>query len=88
MYLIILCFGTLFGLGAFFLSAGFLRLPTSASTKAVMTVSSRNKQSKSLDAAIMDMAIKVSRLVKLSDFQRRKLESSLKSADISITPET
>lgn len=33
MYLILLCFGTLFGLGAFFLLAGLLRLPTSASTK-------------------------------------------------------
>ena len=88
MYLIILCFGTLFGLGAFFLSAGLLRLPTSASTKAVMTVASRNKQSKSLDAVIMDMAMKVSRLVRLSDFKRRKLESALKSADISMTPET
>ena len=38
MYLILLCFGTLFGLGAFFLLAGLLRLPTSASTKAVLTV--------------------------------------------------
>lgn len=53
-----------------------------------MTVTSRNKQSKSLDAIVMDMAIKVSRLVRLSDFKRRKLESALKSADISMTPET
>jgi len=30
LYLILLCFGTLFGLGAFFLLAGLLRLPTSA----------------------------------------------------------
>lgn len=87
MFLIILCFGTLFGLGAFFLSAGLLRLPTSASTKAVMTVTSRKKESKSLDAVVMDMALKVSRLIKLSDFKRRKLESTLKSADIPMTPE-
>lgn len=83
-----LCFGTLFGLGAFFLSAGLLKLPTSASTKAVMTVTSRKKQSKSLDATVMDMALKVSKLVRLSDFKRRKLESALKSADIPMTPET
>ena len=88
MLLIILCFGTLFGLGAFFLSAGLLRLPTSASTKAVMTVTSRKKESKSLDAVVMDMALKAARLVKLSDFKRRKLESTLKSADIQMTPET
>ena len=88
MLLIMLCFGTLFGLGAFFLSAGLLKLPTSASTKAVMTVTSRKKQSKSLDATVMDMALKVSKLVRLSDFKRRKLESALKSADIPMTPET
>ena len=88
MLLIILCFGTLFGLGAFFLSAGLLRLPTSASTKAVMTVTSRKKESKSLDAVVMDMELKAARLVKLSDFKRRKLESTLKSADIQMTPET
>lgn len=87
MFLIILCFGTLFGLGAFFLSAGLLKLPTSASTRAVMTVTSRKKESKSLDAIVMDMAFKVSKLVRLSDFKRRKLESTLKSADISMTPE-
>lgn len=87
MFLIILCFGTLFGLGAFFLSAGLLKLPTSASTRAVMTVTSRKKESKSLDAIVMDMVFKVSKLVRLSDFKRRKLESTLKSADISMTPE-
>ena len=87
MFLIMLCFGTFFGLGAFFLSAGLLKLPTSASTKAVMTVTSRKKQSKSLDAVVMDMALKVSKLVRLSDFKRRKLESTLKSADIPMTPE-
>lgn len=88
MLLIILCFGTLFGLGAFFLSAALLRLPTSASTRAVMTVTSRKKESKSLDAVVMDMALKAARLVRLSDFKRRKLEATLKSADIQMTPET
>ncbi len=46
LYLILLCFGTLFGLGAFFLLAGLLRLPTPASTKAVLTVTSRGSPRK------------------------------------------
>ena len=46
MILIILCFGTLFGFGAFFLLAGLLRLPTSASTKAVLTVTNRGRRRK------------------------------------------
>lgn len=53
-----------------------------------MTVTSRKKESKSLDAVVMDMALKAARLVRLSDFKRRKLEATLKSADIQMTPET
>ena len=53
LYLILLCFGTLFGLGAFFLLAGLLRLPTSASTKAVLTVTSRGKSQKGSINAVL-----------------------------------
>lgn len=89
MLLIILCFGTLFGFGAFFLAAGALRLPTSSSTKAVMTVRSQDKrQAKSLDAIIFDMAAKLAKVIRLSDFKRLRLEDALRSADIPMTPET
>lgn len=70
------------------MSAGLLRLPTSASTKAVMTVTNRSKTSRSLDAVVFDIAAKLSRMIKMNDFKRRKLEAALKSADISMTPET
>lgn len=70
------------------MSAGLLRLPTSASTKAVMTVTSRSKPSRNLDAIIFDIAAKVSRFIKINDFKRRTLEAALKSADISMIPET
>ena len=69
MYLILLCFGTLFGLGAFFLLAGLLRLPTSASTKAVLTVTSRGKSQKgSINAILFDMAARLSPLVHLDSY--------------------
>lgn len=89
MYGILLCFGTLFGLGAFFLLAGLLRLPTSASTKAVLTVTGRGKRQKgSVDAVLFDMAAKLAGLVRIDGYKRRKLEAQLKSADIRMTPET
>ena len=76
MYLILLCFGTLFGLGAFFLLAGLLRLPTSASTKAVLTVTNRGKAKKnSMNAILFDMAAKAAPLVRLDAYKRRKLEA-------------
>jgi len=83
------CFGTLFALGAFFLLAGLLRLPTSASTKAVLTVTNRNKrQAKKLDAVVFDLSARFSKIIRLDAFKRRKLEAQLKSADIRMTPET
>lgn len=66
MYLILLCFGTLFGLGAFFLLAGLLRLPTSASTKAVLTVTSRGKSQKgSINAVLFDIEVNQNRHLQL-----------------------
>ena len=89
MYLILLCFGTLFGLGAFFLLAGLLQLPTSASTKAVLTVTSRGKSQKgSINAVLFDMAARLSPLVHLDGYKRKKLEAQLKSAEIKMSPET
>lgn len=89
LYLILLCFGTLFGLGAFFLLAGLLRLPTSASTKAVLTVTSRGKSQKgSINAVLFDMAARLSPLVHLDNYKRKKLEAQLKSAEIKMSPET
>ena len=89
MYLILLCLGTLFGLGAFFLLAGLLRLPTSASTKAVLTVTSRGKSQKgSINAVLFDMAARLSPLVHLDNYKRKKLEAQLKSAEIKMSPET
>lgn len=89
LYLILLCFGTLFGLGAFFLLAGLLRLPTSASTKAVLTVTSRGKSQKgSINAVLFDMAARLSPLVHLDSYKRKKLEAQLKSAEIKMSPET
>lgn len=89
MTIIILCFGVLFGFGAFFIAAAVLQLPTSAGTRAVMAVRSQQKRrTKSLDAIVFDIASKVSALIRLSDFKKRKMEATLKSAGIAMTPET
>ncbi len=89
LYLILLCFGTLFGFGAFFLLAGLLRLPTSASTKAVLTVTNRGKAQKgSIHAVLFDMAARLSPLVHLDRYKKKKLEAQLKSAAIKMSPET
>lgn len=89
MYLILLCFGSLFALGAFLVLADFLKVPTLASTRAVMAVTNwRPAESKNLDAVIFDLATKLAAVIRLDDFKRRKMVAQLKSADIRLTPET
>lgn len=89
MLFALLCIAALLGFGAFFLSAALLRLPTSASTRAVITVRSRQKRRpKKPDAVILDMAVRVSKIIRLTDFKKKRMEATLKSADIALTPET
>ena len=69
--------------------AGLLRLPTSASTKAVLNVTSRGKSQKgSINAVLFDKAARLSPLVPLDGYKRKKLEAQLKSAEIKRSPET
>ena len=89
MFLILLCFGTLLAFGVFFILADLLKVPTLAGTKAVMTVSSQSKKkAKGIEAVIFDLSIRVSKLIRLDGYKRRKLEAKLKSAGIKMTPET
>jgi len=89
LFLILLCFGTLLAFGVFFILADLLKVPTLAGTKAVMTVSSQSKKkAKGIEAVIFDLSIRVSKLIRLDGYKRRKLEAKLKSAGIKMTPET
>jgi Flp pilus assembly protein TadB len=88
LFVILFIFGTLFATGAYFILADLLKVPTLASTKAVLSVASHSKQSKSVDAIIFDLAAKLSKLIHIDDYDRRKMLAALKSADIKLTPET
>lgn len=89
MYVILLCFGALFAWGVFFILSDLLKVPTLASTKAVLTVSSQTKSnSKNLEAFVFDLAAKLSKFIRIDGFKRRKMTAQLKSADIRMTPET
>ena len=85
---ILIPFSCLFGAGLYFLIADFLKVPTLATTKAVIAVTSREKkQAKSLEAIIFDLAVKLSKYIKLGDYKKRKMISTLKSADVNLSPE-
>jgi len=85
---ILLPFSCLFGAGLYFVLADLLKVPTLATTKAVIAVTRREKkQAKSLDAIIFDLAAKLSKYIKLGDYKKRKMTATLKSADVNLSPE-
>ena len=85
---ILVPFFILLGTGLYFVLADALKVPTLATTKAVIAVTRREKkQARSPEAIIFDLAVKLSRFVRLGDYKKRKMAATLKSADINLSPE-
>jgi len=82
-------FFCLFAAGLYFVLAGLLKVPTLAATKAVIAVTRREKKkAKSFEAVIFDLAVRLAEHIKLGEYKKRKMAATLKSADISLSPET
>ncbi len=85
---ILIPFACLFAAGLYFILASVLKVPTLATTKALLAVTRGEKQqAKSLEAVIFDLAVKLSLVIKLGDYKKRKMAATLKSAGISLSPE-
>jgi len=85
---ILIPFSILFGVGLYFLIADFLKIPTLATTKAVIAVTRREKKNaKSFEAIVFDLAVKLSRFIRLNDYKKRKMVATLKSASIELSPQ-
>ena len=66
---ILIPFACLFGIGLYFVLADLLKVPTLAATKAVIAVTRREKkQAKSFEAIVFDLAAKLSRYIKMSEY--------------------
>ena len=79
--------GLLSGAGLFYFLAHFVDLPTYQSTKAIVIVSKASARDKSSDIFIFDMASKLAPYIRMDEYRRRKYESALLSAGMTITPE-
>ncbi|SKC79985.1 secretion protein F [Maledivibacter halophilus] len=89
MTAILLAFTCLFSLGMFLILGDKLKLPKNKTSKAILTVNKRDrKKSKSLELFILEIAEKLTKIIKISPYKKRKLISILKSAEINLTPET
>ncbi len=81
--------GVFLAAGLYIILAGTLKLPRLAVTKAVLSVSRQDKkQTKTLEVIVFDLSSKLSKHIRLDDYKKRKLISTLKSVGIKLTPET
>jgi len=81
--------GVFLAAGLYIILAETLKLPRLAVTKAVLSVSRQDKkQTKTLEVIVFDLSSKLSKHIRLDDYKKRKLISTLKSVGIKLTPET
>ena len=81
--------GMSLAVGLYILLANILKLPRIAVTKAVLNVTRQDeKQTKILEVIVFDLSSKLANYIRLEEYKKRKLSSTLRSAGIKLTPET
>jgi hypothetical protein len=88
VFFILALFTVFFSCGAYMVAADYLSLPTFRASLAVLNVSRQEKKKKSKDAIVLELSSKLSRFIRLDEYQKRKLAATLKSAGIKLSPET
>ena len=89
LFLVLTASGISLASGMYFILAQTLHLPRVAVTKAVLNVVRQDKkQTKNMEVVIFELAARLSKFIRIDDYKKRKLTSSLKSAGIKLTPET
>lgn len=81
--------GLLIATGLFLLLANALKIPYLKTSKAVMNAGREDKKlSKTIEAVALGIASKMAQFIPMVKYKRTRLESTLKSAGIKMTPET
>lgn len=86
-YYILLLFALSFSMGIYLILAHLLKISTFRARRAILSVGRQKKKAKNSDAAIMELAVKLSPFVPMDAYKRRKLVMVLHSAGIKETPE-
>ena len=86
--MILLLFALFFTAGLYLISAELLSVPTYKATKAILSIGKRErKKARDSDAFIMELAVKLSKVLPMDEYRKRKLTAVLKSAEIPMTAE-
>lgn len=81
-------FAVLFAAGLFFIFADALKLPTMGAAKAMLGAGKQSKKaSKTVEAYLMSGAVKLSKIIRMDEYKRSRMQNVLKAAGIAMTPE-
>ena len=80
--------GLFFGIGLYLILADYFRVPYFATSKAHNNLAHRQEQkTSSLDIWLGDLAVWLSHHIKLNDYKKMQLQTDLRSAGITLSPE-
>ena len=89
MQFLLFLFGVLLGTGLFMLFANALKIPYLKTSKAVMNTGREDKiLSRNIEAIMLEIAAKIGKIIPMDKYKKSRLENTLKSARIKMTPET
>lgn len=88
MIFLLFLFGAFLAFGLFMMFANALKIPSLKTSKAVMTAGRDDKKiSKTIDAVLVETAGKLGKIFRMDKYKRNRLEKTLRSAGIKMTPE-
>lgn len=88
MIFLLFLFGAFLAAGLFMTFANALKIPDLKTSKAVMTAGRDDKKiSKTIDALLVETAGKLGKIFRMDKYKRNRLEKTLRSAGIKMTPE-
>lgn len=86
--LILILFALFLTAGFYLILAELFKVPTYKATKAILgTVKNNKKKARNSDAILMELAVKLSKILPMDEYKKRKLNATLKSAVIPMTAE-
>lgn len=86
--LILILFALFLTAGFYLILAELFKVPTYKATKAILgTVKKNKKKARNSDAILMELAVKLSKILPMDEYKKRKLNATLKSAVIPMTAE-
>lgn len=86
--LILILFALFLTAGLYLILAELFKVPTYKATKAILgTVKKNKKKARNSDAVLMELAAKLSKILPMDEYKKRKLDATLKSAEIPMTAE-